>query len=114
VLGFAAWLLENSPVDCDDYRVCCNDEGRVRERLRISLTHCFVDRDAFHMRCLGDVFEGAEGAFRQIFGLGGRNDFEVDNADLCKQLFPTRTRRCENYSLAFQCLEDRNVEGKDS
>jgi hypothetical protein len=84
VIGFAAGFFEDGARVRYDDRVGGDDDGRVGERHRgeLGLGECgLVDGEAFLVRCLEDVLEGAEG-FGDVFGVCGGQDLEVCEADL--------------------------------
>ena len=61
-------------------------------------------------RCGEDVFEWLE-CFGEVFGFGGRDDFDVGEAEEGEDLAAARGGRGEDYSFGAQVVEEREAEG---
>lgn len=89
VVGAIAGFLEDAAVARDDDGVGGDDEGRVRPGFSgvvagfgLGLYGELVDVEAFLDGGGGYVFGGGVGFFVDVFGFGGGDDVEVDEADL--------------------------------
>lgn len=82
MIRLAPRLLEDAPALREHDRVSGNDESRVGHGCDAIGERGFVDGEAFLVCGLQDVFEGFE-VLGKVFGFGGREDFEVCEANLC-------------------------------
>lgn len=82
VIGFAPRLLEDAAVSGDNDGVSCDDEVWVGNRGEVCLQGSGVNVKTFLSSGGSYVFPGTVGALVEIFGFGGRRDFEIGKPKL--------------------------------